>query len=343
MQRKTAVFGVATLLACVGAPHARAADQALIDAAKREGGVTWYTTQLVDLLARPVAEAFQKRYGIKVDYVRAESPTIVLRVVEENRAGKNQSDVVDGLSTLAPLKKEGLVLKWRAPSAAHLPKDYLDKEGYWAATNLLILTPGFNTQLVPKGTEPRTWDDFLDPKWSGKMLWGYTPNVSSAPGVIGLILTKYGEQRGMDYLKRLAQQKVQTINFSARQVYDQVVAGEYPIGLEIFNHHAVIGAAKGAPIAWIPVDPGLMLMSVVAVNKNAPHPQAGKLLVDFLISDEGQKIFVDGNYVPVTTTLPLKHPELRPDGKNFRAIAMTPEEVDTSLPKWIRIYNDLFR
>ncbi len=73
-------------------------------------------------------------------------------------------------------------------AAAQLPKEYVDKAGYWTATNLLVIEPGFNTNLVPKGTEPKTWNDLLDPKWKGRMVWNSNPGGSTGPAFVGLVI-----------------------------------------------------------------------------------------------------------------------------------------------------------
>ena len=148
---------------------ARAADAALIEAAKKEGEVVWYTTQIISQLVRPVSAAFEKKYGIKVRSTRANSTELSVKIINESRAGKPQSDVFDGTSTVVPLKKEGYVLQWLPDPAKAYPAQYRDPEGYWVANNLFFLTPGFNTALVLKGTEPRTYQALLDPKWRGKM------------------------------------------------------------------------------------------------------------------------------------------------------------------------------
>ncbi len=239
------------------AGRAQAADQAMIDAAKKDERVTWYTTQIIDQFARPAAEAFEKKYGIKVDYLRTDSSELALRIVNEARAGKVQADIFDGTSPTPALKREGLVKQWIPPSAELLPPQYRDRDRYWAATNLYVLTPGFNTELVPKGTEPKTYQDLLDPKWKGKMVWNSAPQTSAGPGFIGTVLADMGEDKGMDYLRALAKQNVTSVKVSARQVLDQVIAGEYSIALQIFNNHAVISAQQGAPSAWIPMNPAL--------------------------------------------------------------------------------------
>src|SRR5258708_298433 len=110
-----------TAACCCFALSAHAADPALIAAAKKEGTVGWYTTQIVDQFARPAAATFEKMYpGIKVRLSRTNATTAAIKILQENRAGKNQSDVFDGTVTVVPLKKEGYVLKW-LPDAKDYP------------------------------------------------------------------------------------------------------------------------------------------------------------------------------------------------------------------------------
>ena len=225
---------------------AQAQDQALIDAAKKEGRVVWYTTQIVNQFARPAAEAFQKKYGIRVAYIRADSNEVALRILNEGRAGKVQADVFDGTAAVASLKKENLVLQWVPEGAKRLPANAVDEAGYWVATNLYVLTPGYNTDLVPKAAVPKSYEDLLDPRWKGKIAWNTASSPSAAGGFVGVVLTSMGQEKGRTYLKELAKQNVTGIQVAARQVLDQVIAGEYAIALNIFNNHAVISAAKCA-------------------------------------------------------------------------------------------------
>ncbi len=319
-----------------------AQDAALIEAARKEGSVTWYTTQIINQFARPAADAFEKKYGIKANYLRADSNQVALRIVNESKAGRTMVDVFDGTTVTPVLKKEGLVLQWVPESARRFGPQYIDKDGYWIATNLYVLTPGFNTSLVPKGTEPKNWNDLLDPKWKGKMAWNSSSSTSAGPGFIGLVLAELGQEKGLEYIKALAKQDVAGLKVAARQVLDQVIAGEYPIALEIFNNHAVISAQQGAPAAWIPMNPSLAVLSVLSIMKEAPHPNAAKLLVEFLASEEGQKLYRDADYMPVDPAVPPRDPSLRPDGKNFRAIYMTPEQVQESMPAWTDIFKQYF-
>jgi iron(III) transport system substrate-binding protein len=321
----------------------RAADQALVEAARKEGAVTWYTSQIVNQLVRPVTAAFERKYDIKVNPVRADASDTVLRIAAEGAAGKMQADLFDGTTTAPALKRLGLVLKWQPDAAKLLPSRFVDRDGYWVANNLYVQNPAFNTSLVPRGSEPRTWADLIDPKWRGRMAIAGTSSASAGAGLVGIVLMEMSEDKGMDYLRRLAKQNVAVMDVAARSIVDQVIAGEYAIGLQVFNHQSVISARQGAPVDWIAWDPSLAVLSVAAVTNGAPHVNAGKLLLDFLVSEEGQKIFSDNDYIPVDPNVPAKAANLDPAVGHFRVIYLTPEELDADIPKWQTIFESLFR
>jgi iron(III) transport system substrate-binding protein len=337
------IAGVVIAVFLGGGP-AHAIDAAVIDAAKKEGEVIWASTQIVSQLGRPVATAFEKKYpGIKVRFTRANANEVAVKILNENRAGRPQSDVFDGTSTVVPLKQEGFVLQWQPDAAKAYPDLYKDPQGYWVASNLFINTPGYNTSLIPKGAEPHTYQDLLDPKWTGKMAWNALPSTSGGVGFIGTVLAEMGEQNGMAYLRAFSKQKVANVAAAAREVLDQVIAGEYAIGLQIFNHHAVISAKKGAPVDWIKMEPATGSLSVIAINKSAPHPNAAKLLVDFIIGKEGQQVYRDADYLTADPAVPARDPSLKPEDGHFRVRFFPPEQIEASLPRWKQIFDDLFR
>jgi iron(III) transport system substrate-binding protein len=334
---------VGAILIALGAAPAGAADPALIAAAQKEGQVTWYTTQITNQFGRPAMDAFQKRYGIRVSFVRADSIELAVRMVNEGNAGRPQADVFDGTATAPAIKRAGLALKWLPDRAKDWPPEYRDAEGYWVATNIYVHTPAYNTSLVPRGSEPKTYTDLIDPKWKGKMAWAIHATSSGALGFVGTVLTELGEGPGKAYLRALARQDIIALGGSARTVVDQAIAGEYPLALQIFNHQPVISARRGAPIDWIAMSPAMAVLCVAGVTKDAPHPNAGKLLVDFLVSDEAQKLFRDADYIPAAPDVPPREAALRPDGKRFRGIFFSPEEIDAAMPHWMEVYDAIFR
>lgn len=343
LARGCRILGLASAVSLVGAGHAFAIDPAVVAAAKKEGQVVWYSTQIISQLVRPITAAFEKKYpGIKVLSTRANANEVAVKILNESHAGKVQADVFDGTSTVVPLEKEGYVLQWQPDAAKVYPAIYRDPAGYWVASNLYINTPGFNTSLIPEGMQPRTYQDLLDPKWRGKMAWDGLPAMSGAAGFIGNVLTEMGQEQGMTYLHALSKQKIGNVAASAREVLDQVIAGEYAIALQIFNHHAVISAKKGAPVDWIKMEPATGTLSVVAIHKNAPHPNAAKLLVDFIISKEGQEVFRDADYITADPQVPARDPTLKPEEGHFRVHFFSPEAIEDGLPKWKQVFDELF-
>jgi ABC-type Fe3+ transport system substrate-binding protein len=204
------------------------------------------------------------------------------------------------------------------------------------------MSPGINTELVKPADRPKTYDDLLSTKWKGKMVW--KPNdTSGAPGFIANIVTSMGEERGMEYLRKLAGQNITVVQASARTILDQVIAGEYPMALQIFNHHTVLSAAKGAPVDWVPLSPATVTVGQVALVKGSPHPHAAELLLNFMISKEGQQIFQKAGYFPTHPDVSPLWPELAPSGGRFEANVVGPDLIARDLEKWNAIFKQLFR
>jgi iron(III) transport system substrate-binding protein len=147
----------------------------------------------------------------------------------------------------------------------------------------------------------------------------------------------------MAYLRELAKQRIANIGSAAREVLDQAIAGEYLVALQIFNHHTVISAKKGAPVDWIKMEPVTGTLSVISVHKNAPHPNAAKLLVDFITSPEGQQIFRAAEYLPADPAVAPLTPTLTPEHGHFRVHFFTPEQTEDNIEAWKKVYDDLFR
>jgi iron(III) transport system substrate-binding protein len=133
------------------------------------------------------------------------------------------------------------------------------------------------------------------------------------------------------------------VNASARAILNQVVGGEYAMALQIFNHHAAISAAKGAPVDWLRLNPATVTPDLVALTKGAPHPNAGLLFVDFMISKEGQEIFRKAHYLPSRAEVPPLVENLIPEKGGFTATVLTPTMVDKQYDHWDNVAKQLFR
>jgi iron(III) transport system substrate-binding protein len=147
----------------------------------------------------------------------------------------------------------------------------------------------------------------------------------------------------MAYLRQLARQDIKLLNASARAILDQVIAGEYAMALQIFNHHAVISAEKGAPVDWVRLSPATVTPGLVGLPKNAPHPNAGLLFVEFMTSKEGQQIFQKAAYLPARPDVPPTVPGLVPATGSFGATVITPALTAKAMNHWDKVFTDLFR
>ena len=328
-------------IALLASPRVQAADPVLYEAAKKEGEVVWYTSLIVNQAVRPLIEAFTKKYpGIEVKYARGDSGPNAIKVINEARAGKVEGDVFDGIATTPPLLKAGLVEKFVPSEADKYPLALRDPGGRWNALVVYFLTPGINTQLVGKD-EIKTAQDFLNPKWRGKIAWSTEPS-SGAPVYVGSALQTMGEAKGMEFLRALAKQDIVNVDATNRAILDQVILGQYAIALSIFNHHAVLSANKGAPVTWLKVEPIPAPFHSIGLVKNAPHPNAGKLLIDYLVSQEGQRTFADVGYLPAMPSVPAKAPEVKPEAGGFKANFISPAMASDNIDRWVKIKKELF-
>lgn len=332
----------AALALAIPQAHAAEISRDLIAKAKQEGEVVYYTDLIVDQIVRPLASAFEARYGIKVSYSRADSQVNILKLLNEKKAGRVMSDIF-GLNTgLEVLIAAGAARQFTTANGEELPARYRDPDHYWVSSHLFVITPAINTSLVGAAQRPRSYDDLLLPYWKDKMVW--KPNdLTGAPGFIGNVLLTMGEERGMDYLRRLSKQNIKAVNASARAVLDQVIAGEYAMSLQILNHHAAISAAKGAPVDWVRLSPVTVSPGLVGMTAGSPHPNAGQLFVEFMTSPEGQKIFQQADYLPARPDVPPRIPDLIPETGGFTGNVITPAITAKGYEHWNDVYRELFQ
>ncbi len=336
-------WALAGLLALLAAPCA-AADPALVAAARKEGAVTWYSGLIVNQVVRPLVDGFERTYpGIKVQASRLPSGEAALKIMNEARAGKPQADVFDGTAVTFRLAAAGVIERYKPEAARSFPEGARDANGDWTALNIYVLTPAINTEMVSDAEAPKTLQDLLDPKWRGRIAWTNDPTTAGPPGFIGNVLTSMGQEAGMAYLKRLAEQRIVNVPASQRVVLDQVIGGQYPLALMTFNYHSVISAKDGAPVRWLPMQPAVEVPNPVGLIRNAPHPNAARLLIEYVLSEEGQRVLRDANYLPANPAVPPLDPALTPAGGHFAATLITPETTANKLDEWTAIYNELFK
>ena len=271
--------------------------QRLIAQAKKEGSLSLYSTMTLED-ANPLIAAFEKKYGVKVTMWRAVNQKLVQRAVAEARAGKHAVDVFEGSGHgMEILYRETLLEKFFSPAFSDIPPEAFPRHGYYAPDNFLFFVMGYNTKLVKPEEVPNTYEDLLQPKWSGNL-------GIEASDIIWLaaVAKAMGEEKGLAYFQKLAAMKPQ-IRSGHTLLAELVASGEIPIGLTLYNQAVDKLKGKGAPIDWKPLPPAFGRADGIGVAKRASHPHAALLFVDFVLSEEGQRIIKSRNRVPVNRTV----------------------------------------
>jgi ABC-type Fe3+ transport system substrate-binding protein len=250
-------------------------------------------------------EKFGKKYPfVKASFWRADSEDIAQKLSAEVRANNVVADVFEGTGVGELAVGANLALPYYTPVIEAYPAEYRDPAGMWTPTRLSYYSIAYSTRLVPPNKVPKSYDDLLDPQWKSKMAW----RIGSATGTplfITNLRLAWGEEKAKAYFEKLKDQKI--VNFgagSARTLVDRVIAGEYAIALNIFAHHPLISKAKGAPVNSQLFDPTASTAATMGVVRGAKHPHAAMLLIDYILSKEGQEILSAAEYFPADPAVP---------------------------------------
>jgi iron(III) transport system substrate-binding protein len=286
----------------VGAVCASAA-QDRVAAAKKEGGLTLYTT-IAEKDLPTLIKPFESKYGVKVTVWRAGTSNVLQRAVQETSARKYDADVIHiGSPEMEALAREQVLLPITSPVQNDLQPGSVPAHKQWAATLLSVWVQAYNTKLIKKESLPKTYKDLLDPRWKGKLgVEGKDEDwFASVVDVTG------GGETGLKFFRDL----VATNGLSVRQGHtllnNLVISGEVPLALNIYNYMPEQAKKKGAPIDWFAIEPAIARSNGVGVARHAPHPNAAMLFYEYLLGD-AQQYFVSMDYVPSNTRVasPLK-------------------------------------
>ncbi|MFZ5850209.1 MAG: ABC transporter substrate-binding protein [Actinomycetota bacterium] len=337
--------GAATASATAGgglyAPYAgltgTARTQKLLADAKAEGGVLDIYTSNTDI--DKLTGAFQKAYpDIKVNAFRANSETVLQRVLQESQANRTQNDVVDtNDGELRAMNDQGLLTGYTGPALAGL-RDAAKQFKGWTAERFNAFVVGWNTKLVPAGQEPKTFTELADPKWKGKLSlevgdWDWYASLYT-------YLTQEQKMSPAD-----VDQVFKDIVANAKVAKGHTVqgellgAGQFSVALSLYSHTVDKAAAKGAPVAWKPaVQPVILRPNGVGLMTKARHPAAALLWLDWVLGD-GQQVIAASERIPAAKQVPgLENPI--PDGVTVYNV---PETAIKDSKKWNTAYDDLLR
>ena len=303
------LMAIAGLVMAVAPGHGRAAPQNLADiammtgsdrqgkleaGAKKEGLIALYTT-LIPEGSEPLRDAFVKKYPfLKFDLVRANNAQLVQRLIAEARARKPSADVAMGGFSDAMDSAE-LIAPFASPEFSAYPKEYVGKNNLWFMYRLASFGIGYNTKLLPPADIPKSYEDLVDPKYRGQMIWGNSRDTG-AMFLVNHWRSIWDSKKAETFFDGLAKQQLSRSNASVRALLDLVIAGEHKILITTSLNHVVDSASQGAPVWFTSPDPVPTRSDHVMLMKEAPHPHAAMLFLDYLMSKEGQTVLTENAF-----------------------------------------------
>ena len=321
----------ACLFACVFAlsfpTGAQETTPELLAAAAKEGKVVWYNA--VDVkVAEGVAKAFRAAYpNIQIDVERSGSERVFQRVNQEYQANIKNVDVVNSsdASHFLYWKQQKWLAPHTPPDVKRFPAKYRDPEGYYATWRATLDCIAYNTNLVAPQDVPTGYLDLLDPKWKGKL-------VKAHPSYSGTSLTAtyaLSKALGWEYFEKLSKQGVQQLQ-STTAPPKAIASGERAVMVDGNEYNIFIEIAAKSPVKIVYAKEGTpFVSSPSAVFAAAPHPNAARVLQNFLFTQKVQQLVVEEG------GLRSVHPDVKePPGRTpLKDIKLLPDDPDSMLPQ----------
>ena len=315
----------------LGADTLSAQEPNLIQAARREGRVVWYTVAGESL---QIAQEFEKKYPfVKVEVVRSTVYPLLNRIFNEARAGSYLFDVVrQSTFTFAQLIQKGLVQPYESPERDGYNAGWKDKQGYWTSTDDNYFVVGYNPGWFRSATR-RVMGRPLLPKWRGQI--GLDPDNHL---LFGGLEQSSGREKALAYFRKLAQQQVQ-FRKGNTLIAQLIVAGEYPLGF-VYAHRVELLKSQKAPMDWVStMNPIIATGGPLGLAAKAQHPNAGKLLIDFVLSKSGQAQL--RNYYRIPSRADLEPLSAKLDPRRLHLLPMSPNAAEKE-DDWRKQFRSIF-
>jgi iron(III) transport system substrate-binding protein len=314
-------------LLIAGSAFAQETTPAMVAAAAKEGKVVWYTA--VDVkVAEALAKVFRAEYpNIEIEVERSGSERVFQRINQEYQSGIKNVDVVNSsdASHFIFWKQQKWLAQHTPPDVKRYPAQFRDPDGFYATWRATLSVMGYNTKLIEAKDAPAGYLDLLDPKWKGKL-------VKSHPGYSGTSLTgTYAITKllGWDYLEKLSKQGVQQLQ-STTATPKSIASGERAVMVDGNEYNMFIEIDAKSPVKIIyPVEGTPFVTSPTAVFADAPHPNAARVLQNFLYTARIQQMAVDDGGTRSA------HPDVKdPPGRTpLTQIKLLPDDPVAMLPQ----------
>ena len=306
--------------------------QILLEGAKAEGKVVWYTS--LAGVYRELVDAFKRKYpGINIEPFRGGTTELGPRLLNEAQAGRFVADALEATPGLLMLLRDGGLIKpFTSPELARYPDEAKTKTDggrvYWATDREAYIGFGYNTRMIAPAEVPKSFQDLLRPDLKGKLAVTTESTTSRAIGV----MLKY---KGDEFVKRLHAQEMRLFKASSAGFLDLIAAGEVAGSPVVFRNQANVLKEKHAPVEWVPLDVVPANAGGSAIIVGAPHPHAAILFTDFILGPERQKLMEQYRYGVAWKEYPFK--------RDYPERGMTSAEYEKAEDKWTQLVRSITR
>jgi iron(III) transport system substrate-binding protein len=330
-----------TIAAALTAAHAQTASVAdvasylgpdrqarLLEGAKKEGGLTLYSSATTEDMNEHI-KAFETKYpGVKIKFWRGDSEGILRRAVTETRGGRNDFDIVETSGgTMEAGFRENLFQVVKSPVLDDISPKAKFAGGAWTGTRFQLHVTAYNTNATRKEDLPKSYADFLDPRFKGKL--GIELDDSEW---FAALAGWMGEDKALPLWREIVAKNGVSVRKGHTLIANLTASGEVPIALGIYKYKVEQFKRKGVPIDWIAIPPYVVHPIGIALSQKAPHPNAAMLFFDFMLTD-GQKIYVTQDTHPTNIKVMAE-----PDSAIYIDYAHALDEGD----KWHKIFKEIF-
>jgi iron(III) transport system substrate-binding protein len=273
--------------------------QTLIDLAKKDGQLSLYTsnTDMDD-----VVKAFEDKYGLHVETYRANSETVLQRVIQESTAGYQGADIVESnAGELNAMQQQQLLYPYEGELREKVRPE--GRKDGWTADRFNAFVLGWNTNNVAPGTEPKSLTDLAEPQWKGRV------GLEIGDYDWFAAMYQYYQSQGMsdtditNFFHRLAANAKITKGHTV--MGELLAAGQFDVAASVYSHTVDNAAEKGAAVAWKtngkPIEPVVLRPNGAGLMTSAKHPAAAMLFLDFLLTD-GQQAIAGANRIGAIPT-----------------------------------------
>lgn len=314
-------------------------NDALRAAARKDGEVTWYVASMGARAAEAAGLAFTAKYGVKTNVVQGPSQVVFQRLTQELAKGAHNADVFSSVDVgkFMTLKEQDALTPYVPANAAKLLPVFqgLDKDGAFHATIASVVAIAYNTDRVTADEAPQTWTDLLHARWSGQIALGH-PAFS---GFAGNWAVQMHNLYGRSYFDQLKQQKPE-VSRSVLNAVKLVATGERAIAV-VPVAPVLKYADRGKPLAVrYPSDGSILVSTPSAIVEGAPHPNAAKLFMEFLLGPEFGNILAAARYEAMRADVkPL--PGATPVTE-INIVRPTIAETTKGLPQVAKLWREIF-